>query len=535
MNGCLSFFAKIGWYMIWAFIASFVYVNGLNENNEFIWYDSIIKNIIASFIFFGPLLYIIWSLKKLIKKIFWYLYGVNYLILGIGLIVVLFNKENEDEFLFLKALSLFIVMTIPIFLKIRKTLINDINKKNNLGKDKEWIGRHSLYDLFITREVAMLLNPDYKKTIDYAKRKAKENEKKNQEKDFIKHLKIIHGPKYEYVGKSKDYKNLIILKCRVHGTEFTVSPENAIKRTGGCVKCEINYTNFKNRSSEQESSEKELIKIIESGFFNLMEAQKSIKSDTSKILTNTNKMMSEISEIKSLTKDTNESIEKSISKIINSVEKNHDFNTIEDYIPKVTEWFKFWDKIEENTKTFMPGSEWLYENIKSSDFQDFSPFVLYYCRALENELLKKIFLSFHDHINEMNDNELKSLFVWDKEGINEKKLKEYQIFFNQFKTNILKSRKKYTLGDMRLILNLLPNSKNKKGSIRYSISPLLKELNKFIKNKIGGIESETINRLENLIINYRNKSAHVDIIEEEKALIFYNEFKIIMNKLIGKF
>ena len=312
-------------------------------------------------------------------------------------------------------------------------------------------------------------------------------------------------------------------------------PENAIKRTGGCVKCEINYTNFKNRSSEQESSKKELLKIIESGFFNMMEAQKSIKSDTSKILTNTNKMMSEISEIKSLTKDTNESIEKSISKIISSVEKNHDFNTIEDYIPKVNEWFKFWDKIEENTKTFMPGSEWLYYNIKSSDFQDFSPFVLYYCRALENELLKKIFLSFHEHVNEMNDIELKSLFVWNKEGLNEKKLKEYQIFFNQFKTNILKNRKKYTLGDMRLILNLLPNSKNKKGSIRYNISPLLKELNKFIKNKIGGIESETIKRLENLIINYRNKSAHVDIIEEEKALIFYNEFKIIMNKLIGKF
>ena len=79
------------------------------------------------------------------------------------------------------------------------------------------------------------------------------------------------------------------------------------------------------------------------------------------------------------------------------------------------------------------------------------------------------------------------------------------------------------------------NSKNKKGSTRFNISPLLKELNQFISNKIGGIESETIKRLEDLIINYRNKSAHVDIIDEEKALVFYKEFKIIMNKLIGKF
>ena len=159
-----------------------------------------------------------------------------------------------------------------------------------------------------------------------------------------------------------------------------------------------------------------------------MEAQKSIKSDTKLIPELAKKleiMMSEVQEIKSSTKQTNKSIENSISRIINSVKKNHDFNTIEDYIPNVTEWFKFWDKIEENTKTFMPGSEWLYENIKSSDFQDFSPFVLYYCRALENELLKKIFLSFHDHVNEMSDNDLKLLFVWNKEGLNEKKLKEY--------------------------------------------------------------------------------------------------------------
>ena len=123
MNGCLSFFAKIGWYLIWAFIVSFVYVNGLNENDEFIWYDSIIKNIIASIIFIGPPLYFIWSIRKLIFKMFWFLYGINYLIFALGLVVVFFDKENEDEYLFLKILGLFIVMTIPIFLKIRKNLI----------------------------------------------------------------------------------------------------------------------------------------------------------------------------------------------------------------------------------------------------------------------------------------------------------------------------------------------------------------------------------------------------------------------------
>ena len=182
----------------------------------------------------------------------------------------------------------------------------------------------------------------------------------------------------------------------------------------------------------------------------------------------------------------------------------------------------------------MPGSELLFHNIKISGFEDFSPFVLYYCRALENELLKKIFLSFHDHVNKMSEKKIKSLFIWNKDGLNEKKLKEYQVFFNYFKTNIIKKREKYTLGDMRLILNLLPNLKNKKGSTRFSISPLLKEFYSFIIKEFGGFDPETVKQLENIIINYRNKSAHVGIIEEKNALVFYEDFKLLMNKLIKK-
>jgi len=272
---------------------------------------------------------------------------------------------------------------------------------------------------------------------------------------------------------------------------------------------------------------------------------KSIKSDTRSIKSDTKLipelarkldiMMSEISEIKSLTKDTNESIEKSISQIISSVEKNHDFNTIEDYIPKVTEWFKFWDKIEENTKTFMPGSEWLYDNIESSDFQDFSPFVLYYCRALENELLKKIFLTFHDHVNEMNDDELKSLFVWNKEGLNEKKLKEYDFFYKTFKTNIENNRDNYNLGFIRETLSILPSIKKPKGSERFKRSPLIIEFNNFLSLKMRRIENDTLERLRCIIKDYRNKSAHVGIIDDNQALHFYNEFKLLMNKIIEKF
>ena len=52
--------------------------------------------------------------------------------------------------------------------------------------------------------------------------------------------------------------------------------------------------------------------------------------------------------------------------ILESVEKNNDFNDIYKYIDKVTQWFNYWDKVEDNTKIFMPGSELLYYNIKNS-------------------------------------------------------------------------------------------------------------------------------------------------------------------------
>lgn len=87
---------------------------------------------------------------------------------------------------------------------------------------------------------------------------------------------------------------------------------------------------------------------------------------------------------------------------------------------------------------------------------------------------------------------------------------------------------------MRFILSIIPNAKKKDGSKRYQRSPLLKEFYIFIKKEFGDFDPKTLKQLENIITNYRNKSAHVDIINEENALVFYEDFKELMNKLIKK-
>ena len=87
---------------------------------------------------------------------------------------------------------------------------------------------------------------------------------------------------------------------------------------------------------------------------------------------------------------------------------------------------------------------------------------------------------------------------------------------------------------MRFILSIIPNAKKKDGSKRYQRSQLLKEFYIFIKKEFGDFDPKTLKQLENIITNYRNKSAHVDIINEENALVFYEDFKELMNKLIKK-
>jgi len=49
------------------------------------------------------------------------------------------------------------------------------------------------------------------------------------------------------------------------------------------------------------------------------------------------------------------------------------------------------------------------------------------------------------------------------------------------------------------------------------------------------VDEETLEKLRLLIKDYRNKSAHVGIIDSEKAMAFQNQYKYLMNTIIEKF
>jgi len=263
--------------------------------------------------------------------------------------------------------------------------------------------------------------------------------------------------------------------------------------------------------------------------------QKSIKSDTSKILSNLELMMNEVSEIKSLTKNTNESIENSIVKIINTTNNNYNFSDIESYIPRIKEWFDFWNILESESKLFMPRSEYLYDLISESDFDDYSPYVLYYCKVIELELFRKIFYQFSIFLNQKNK-EINELFKYDNENSSKRTIKDIEDgMMKSFKNKLINNDSKYSLGEMRLILDLLPSSGSQKISRRFKALKVLQELDMFINNEIGSIPQDLIKEIKELINKYRNPSAHVGEINKDSAKQFFIAYKRIMNGLIKLF
>lgn len=58
------------------------------------------------------------------------------------------------------------------------------------------------------------------------------------------------------------------------------------------------------------------------------------------------------------------------------------------YITEIKQWFDFYDILESNSQKYLPEAEYIFDHISKLDNPDYSPFIIQYCRALENELLK---------------------------------------------------------------------------------------------------------------------------------------------------
>jgi hypothetical protein len=172
---------------------------------------------------------------------------------------------------------------------------------------------------------------------------------------------------------------------------------------------------------------------------------------------------------------------------------------IENYIEEIKRWLFLWEILDEASKKFLPLAEFIFDELNRLPDADYSPFILQYCRTLENEILKKLFEAYHDNIkaSEVNKEEM----IVDDLG-NDKT--------GKFAEMVKKDKKYYTLGDMNFIMSLLKEDGNTLKS-----SKLLQHFRHFalqyFEKRI--FEKQFLADVNTITTQYRNKAAHLSVLD----------------------
>jgi hypothetical protein len=184
---------------------------------------------------------------------------------------------------------------------------------------------------------------------------------------------------------------------------------------------------------------------------------------------------------------------------------------IKGYIDEIKIWFELWEMLEPESKKFIPQAEFLLDQISELEDADYSPFIIQYSRALENEILIKLFNTYHVYLITENVDKDK---LTANEFANSKTV--------SFAKSVKKDDRKYTFGTMNFIISLL-----KKDGNTLSQSSLLQNFknytNKYFADNI--LEKQYLKKLNRIVTDYRNKAAHPNIINQKSAMEFHELIK----------
>ncbi len=170
--------------------------------------------------------------------------------------------------------------------------------------------------------------------------------------------------------------------------------------------------------------------------------------------------------------------------------------TIEMYIEGVKRWLDLWESLDMESQKFLPIAEFIYDQLSHIPDADFSPFVVQYCRVLENEILKKLFETYHSE--GLRDIDRKELVQADLENSQT----------NVFAKMVLKDDRRYELGKMSRIMSYLKEHGNTlKGS------KLLQHFRTFVTYYFDTriVENEFLTDLERIRLEFRNRAAHTEV------------------------
>ena len=297
---------------------------------------------------------------------------------------------------------------------------------------------------------------------------------------YWEHLGMLSDPDYarKWQEKLKWYKSHGILPQEVGGGEngtLIITQDDA---KGGI-------------------SVKEIIKLIEDIFEVSTEpkAGDDITKLTEVIFEFRNEIKEQISNLASellTVKKTGELSDKKLERIYKILDTDTETANIQDYYEIVKSDFEQYDKLDDNSLKFIASAYYLKNKLNDINAEDYSPFILQYSRAIENEILQKLYLSFYDKLTVLDE---KDKFL-ENELSNKSSM--------PFAKALLKNSEKFTLGTMETIIGFVwkPDGKTLRSS------DLLQMFREHILSTLSSefLTKENIQLLNDITQNYRNRA-----------------------------
>ncbi len=176
-------------------------------------------------------------------------------------------------------------------------------------------------------------------------------------------------------------------------------------------------------------------------------------------------------------------------------------------------------KLEKQSFSFLLSAEYLNDTLVYQASDDFSPYILQMSRAVESELLLKLFIPFTNFIRAENPY-VKDTYEYDLQN------KKTSLFANM----LINNRTTYTLGNMCHILSSLNDS------FLTERSEITKDFIDFVDENYSSdlYSSDFLNDLSELLRKYRNKSAHTSLLSREKASDCKHLARKILTRLLNE-
>ena len=257
-------------------------------------------------------------------------------------------------------------------------------------------------------------------------------------------------------------------------------------------------------------------KAILAGLAEIKNTTMEINSKMDVVLEKLNGLEREFADLKNENRDLEQKITLMTSKLSKLDVQGEE---LEDYYALSQSLYANWDELDALTKKFIPLAEYLYSKLQKYNKPDYSPAILELCRAIENELLLKIFRKYTLDLVNRKGNKLDSFLTIDR-SLHELTNKTGQ--FVKAVSKAAKSKKpEYTLGQMKTILSITGDSQV------VSKSPLLKDFVDYLKHNTevsNLLDAKYIDKIGDIVNEYRNPSAHPEFMSIDKA----NECREIM-------